>query len=102
MTVLRIPFSGNVPQVGAWIYVPTKLHFYRGLDDIRGGLDQIISAKVGVSAGEPTWFVVAASSPHISRNWEMLREKQKQLAGKFGQCLSRPDPDYRPEFNKGW
>lgn len=95
----------QTPEVGDKIYIPNKLHVYRGADDIAGGLSAVVAVQEGISAGEPAWFVTVEADPGSAYNWEFLEPRQEELRQRFGEETAHPDPDYRPEFNnanEGW
>lgn len=94
--------AGRVPDLrtGDVIYVDTSLYLSRGRDDFRGGLAEVIGLRTDISAGMPTPFVCVAQDPHTWHNWKMLASMQKKLRQEHGTSWSRPDPDYRPEFNE--
>jgi len=89
----------DVPQPGDVIYLDTELYLSHGVDDFRGGKATVTGVRIDFSAGKPTPFVETAENPGSYYNWELLAEKQAQLAAEFGDRWSHPDPDYRPEFN---
>lgn len=89
-----------LPQVGDEIYVDTRLHVYRGKDDVLGGLATVMSVSDGKSAGLPVHFVSVKEHPGNNYNWEgYLAPEQDRLKKEFGNERARPDPDMRSEFN---
>lgn len=93
--------SPNV-QPGDEIHVPTALYMSHGADDFLGGKARVSRVTVDISAGQPTLFVSIEERPGSRYNWAVLSEEQSRLATQLGdRRSSRPDPDYRPEFNRG-
>ena len=84
---------------GDKIYVPTALHVYRGIDDVRGGLATVTKVEMNISGGELVPFVEVKEIPNTGYNWELLAQEQEELKQEFGQQVACPDPDFRPEFN---
>lgn len=89
-----------VVRVGDEIHVPTALYMSHGADDFLGGKARVSKVSVGISAGVPTVFVSIEERPGSQYNWALLSEQQSALATQLGDRRSRPDPDYRPEFNR--
>ena len=73
--------GGPPPKVGDEIYVDG----YLGISgDFDGGLCKVASVKIGISAGQPTWFVTVEEWDTWSSNWVLLREEQDKLRAKYG------------------
>jgi len=97
-----------MPKVGDEIYIAGAIYVYRGEDDVAGGLATI--SEVEVSDTLPVGhinrvFVKVKEVPYKSYNWDILEEKQEQLAKDYAGRIAHPDPDLRPEFNddnEGW
>ncbi len=89
----------TVPAVGMDVYIPTQIHVYRGEDDTIGGLAKVIAVKDGVSAGQPTPFVVVDLLPYTEFNWEILLKQQEELKARFGDTRACKDPDYLLDVN---
>ncbi|HEX3466588.1 MAG TPA: hypothetical protein VHT05_00650 [Candidatus Elarobacter sp.] len=92
----------NEPKPGDVIYVDTDLYVSHGADDFRGGKATVVAVQPGRSKSTPVAFVEVEQNPGCLYNWEMLAEKQAELAAQFGDAWAHPDPDYRPEFNDGF
>ena len=89
----------DVPKPGDVIYVDTELYLWHGVDDFRGG-KAVVSAVRMNGPGRQTPWIEVVQNPGTSYNWEHLAEIQAELALKFGDTWSHPDPDLRPEFNE--
>jgi hypothetical protein len=92
------------PKPGDIIYVETERYVWHGADDICGGKATVAAAPTnGTYCVEPP-FVCIVEQPGASYNWNMLSQKQAELAAEFGDSWAHPDPDLRPEFNTddGW
>lgn len=83
-------------RIGDIIYVDTHLYLSRGEDDVVGGKATItnVSEKYG------SLFLTTKEHPGHSYNWDVLKEKQKELKVEFGDRWAYEDPDDRPEFNR--
>jgi hypothetical protein len=86
-----------VPRVGQDIYVPSALHMSRGVDDFAGGLCEV--ARVWEE--DRVHWVSVQERPRCKMRWTgYLDQMQGSLRQEFGPQRGRPDPDYRPEFNR--
>jgi hypothetical protein len=94
--------AGEVPELrpGDVIYVDSSIYLSHGRDDFRGGLAEVVSLRASLSAGRHAPFLCVAQEPGTWHNWQMLAAAQKALRARFGKNWSRPDPDYRSEFNE--
>jgi hypothetical protein len=92
--------GGPPPAVGSDIYVRTAWYLSHGADDFEGGLCKVTKVTVGMSAGNPTWYVEVAERPGHSYNWAILREEQESLAEEHGNRRGYPNPDNDPESNR--
>ncbi len=75
--------KGPKPKVGDSIYI--------GPGGALGGLAKISEVKIGVSAGEPTWFICVKGLPGHSYNYPILLETQATLKKEFGRKRAKPD-----------
>jgi len=87
--------GGKGPQIGDTIYVPTSCSIDHGETDVEGGVAKIIAVHRGMSAGNTAWFVTTLEHPGHSYNYDMLLERQEELAKEFGDKRAYPDPDTR-------
>lgn len=89
----------EIPTVGDPIYIPSESYLSHGADDVQGGLTRILSVEASRGGG---YWVTTEFDPTAKWSWNALRERQDQWAKAFGDKAARQQPDYRPEFNKGW
>lgn len=90
------------PIIGEQIYVPTSLYVYWGQDDFSGGKATInkIEHNDNLPKNHCNYTMVGIKERlGTMYNWSVLLEKQKELKERFGNQISHPDPDIRPEFN---
>lgn len=99
----------RIPIVGEKIYVPGAMYVYRGAEDFVGGLATISEVLVDPYNLGPDHFnycfVSIEERPNHGYNWRSLEEKQEEYKKLYGDQISHPDPDLRPEFNddnEGW
>ena len=90
----------DVPKPGDVIYLDTELYLSHGVDDFRGGKATVTNVRTEISRGQPTPFVETAENPGSYYNWEVLAEKQVELAAEFGEGWAHPDPDRCEEHNR--
>lgn len=88
------------PQVGTDIYVGSSWYLSHGVDDFHGGLCEIVSVEVGISAGKPEWFVGIKERPGHFYNYAVLLESQEEWKKEFGDTRGYPDPDDHPDSNR--
>jgi hypothetical protein len=93
------PDNALAPKVGDVIYVDTDLYVWHGADDFRGGRATVSAVRTEDCPEKHVSWVEIAENPGTSYNWEMLAQRQAELALKFGDTWAHPDPDLRPEFN---
>jgi hypothetical protein len=87
-------------RAGDVIYVGSAFHLTHGCDDFQGGLAEVVAYSTDlVKTGAP--FVRVAQNPHTWYGWLGLAPEQKELRARFGKNWSHPDPDDRPQFNRG-
>ena len=83
----------NPPNVGDWIYVPTRISISRGWDDIMGGAAQVIEVRDEPRINGGTQLIRVAQ---VERGfyWNNLSYEQSALREQHGPQLARPDPDF--------
>ena len=105
MTQTQIPKGPPPPVLGSDIYIRSAYYLGHGRDDFEGGLCRVARVTVGISAGDPAYFVEVEERPGWSFNWStFLSVEQEKLRAKYGNRRGYQDPDDRPEFNddSGW
>ncbi len=84
------------PKIGQEIYVGSELYLNHGLDDLQGGLTQVIEV---VQDEHGHWWVEVEVSPGEKYNWDYLQSLQSEWQVRCGKQQAQRDPDSRDEFN---
>lgn len=90
------------PVIGELIYVYTSLYLGHGVDDFIGGLATInkIETHDYLPKSHCNYISVGIEErPNTLYNWRSLLEQQEKLKKEFGENVSHPEPDDRPQFN---
>ena len=86
----------RVPVIGDWIYVRTSAFIEHGIDDVAGGLAQVIEVSQESSGGEDCFFV--STRQHGNRggtNWtQFAAAEQERWAERFGNTMAHVNPDW--------
>ena len=93
----------EIPKIGSKIYVPTSLYLGHGMDDFAGGLATVESIEMSDSLPPDHsnyYMVTIEERPGTSYNLRYLLDHQSEWKETYGDKMSHPDPDDRPEFNR--
>jgi hypothetical protein len=83
----------DVPKVGDYVYLPTRVSIDHGNDDVQGGVGVVRAVTESRNGGGPDFFVETHEQPGRGHSWRFLKQEQESLKRYYGTRWANPDPD---------
>lgn len=80
------------PKVGDDVYVGGSMYLSHGMDDFQGGLCKITKVSVGISAGEPEWFIEIKERPGTATTTPSSWSRRRSGRPYSGRTVDTPTP----------